>query len=153
MLFFCAMTTSKGVILLDTFQLRQQTIIHYIKPKNTPYSTLFGVRWTEDPVWYKEKNTNLIVEYEQKLAHFLSQHPWSDVVSNYYFAILPQTWELVQKYRDRIGNIFVLTCQDDFYATHAQPNNYPINPRHIITYHDDYNRWQDDLRDALNRPY
>lgn len=51
MLFFYAMKQSNGVILLDTFALRQETIIHHIKPKHIPHTKVFGVREHEDPAW------------------------------------------------------------------------------------------------------
>lgn len=70
---------------------------------------------------------------------------------NYYFGILPETRAFVQAQQSHIAKILIVTCQDDFYAMHAQPKNYPIGEKDIIVYSDDYNRRQDDLATALKR--
>jgi hypothetical protein len=147
------MKYTSWIITLDTFSERQETIIHHIKPKDVAYSKLFGVRANDNPSWYKEENASLLAEYEQELAQFLWQYPWSDLITNYYFAILPQTRELIQKHRKDLGKILLLTCEEDFYEKYAQKYNYPIKPRDIIKYSDDHRRWEDDLRDALRRNY
>lgn len=78
-------------------------------------------------------------------------YPWSDIISNYYFGILPETWEFIRENQEKIANVFIVTCQEDFYTRYAQPNNYPIKPQNIIAYSDDHGRWKDDLQYALKR--
>lgn len=140
---------SRSIISLDTFELRQETIIHHIKPKDIPHKKILGIRALDDPEWYIDRNNEILEKYKQELAQFLSEYPWSDIITNYYFAILPETWKFVQENRDNIKEIFLVTCQEDFYTKYAQPNNYPIKPHNIISYSDDHGRWKDDLQYAL----
>lgn len=147
------MENTQGIILLDTFQPRQQTIIQHIKPKSLAYSKILGVRQADNPTWYKEENQQLLQTHKQELIAFLQEHPQTTILTNYYFGILPATWDFIRENQENIANIFVLTCQDDFYEKYAKPNNYPIKPQHVISYSDDHGRRQDDLRDALRRPY
>jgi hypothetical protein len=44
------MENTKGIILLDTFELRQETIIHHIKPKTLAYRKILGVREADNPI-------------------------------------------------------------------------------------------------------
>lgn len=69
------MKQSNGVILLDTFQLRQETIIRHIKPKTVPYTKVFGVRQNESPAGYMDSNRRILETYKQELIQFLLQHP------------------------------------------------------------------------------
>jgi hypothetical protein len=147
------MKNTKGIILLDTFQPRQETIIHHIKPKYLPYVKILGVREADNPICYKKTNQQLLETYKEELIAFLKEYPQTTLLTNYYFGILPATWDFIRENQENIANTFVLTCQDDFYEEYAKPNNYPITPQHIITYSDNHGRWQDDLRDALHRPY
>ena|GEM_PF-6076067 len=100
-----------------------------------------------------QRNKELIETYKKELAAFLQSHPQSIILTNYYFGILPEIWDFISENKENIANVFVVTCQDDFYTTHAQPNNYPIKPNNIIAYSDDHGRWKDDLRDALLRSH
>jgi hypothetical protein len=43
------MENTKGIILLDTFQPRQETIIQHIKPKSLAHSKILGVRQADNP--------------------------------------------------------------------------------------------------------
>lgn len=102
-------------------------------------------------VCYRQHNKEILESHKQELIEFLTMHPWSDIISNYYFGILPETWEFIRENQEKIANVFIVTCQEDFYTRYAQPNNYPIKPQNIIAYSDDHGRWKDDLQYALKR--
>lgn len=97
------------------------------------------------------RNQELFASYKSELVEFLSAHPQSALVMNYYFGILPETRAFIQEHQNNLAAILVVTCQDDFYEKYAKPNNYPIEPTNVIAYSDDHRRWEDDLADTLKR--
>lgn len=142
---------SRSIISLDTFKLRQETIIRHIKPKEIPHKKVMGIRAHDDPAGYIDRNKNVLETHRQELIQFLWEHPWSDIIINYYFAILPETWQFIQEQQEKIADVFLITCQEDFYTKYAEPNQYPIKPHNIIAYSDDHGRRRDDLQYALRR--